>query len=143
MNLAEETGELILADIYNGRNMEGVERGEIKKLLVLEQLPEPVHFSGGMEPITIGGTFTMARVLGTVPVEPDGSAYMKLPALRSLFLVALDENDMSVKRMQSFVTLQPGEQTSCVGCHEQRSQTAAGWTRLDGAATAGSSPGAD
>ncbi len=123
VDLSAETGELVLADIYNGRNMAGVERGEIKKLLVLEQLPEPVHFSGGMEPITIGGSFTMARVLGTVPVEPDGSAYMELPALRSLFFVALDENDLSVKRMQSFVTLQPGERTSCVGCHEQRSRT--------------------
>ena len=29
---------------------------------------------------------------------------------------------MSVKRMQSFVTVQPGETTSCVGCHEQRTQ---------------------
>ncbi len=123
-DLSKETGELVLADIYNGRNMEGIERGEIKSLLVLEQLPEPVHFSGGMEPISIGGTFTMARVLGTVPVEPDGSAYMELPALRSLFLVALDKDDLSVKRMQSFVTIQPGERTSCVGCHEQRSRTA-------------------
>ncbi len=123
-DLSRETGELVLADIYNGRNMEGIKRGEIKKLLVLEQLPEPVHFSGGMEPLSIGGTFAMARILGTVPVEPDGSAYMELPALRSLFLVALDQDDLSVKRMQSFVTIQPGERTSCVGCHEQRSHTA-------------------
>ena len=121
LNLKKPTGQLVLADIYRGRNMEGITPGEIKKLLVLEQLPEPVHFSGGMEPISIGGTFTMARVLGTVPVEPDGSAYMELPALRSTFFVALDENDLSVKRMQSFVTVQPGESTSCVGCHEQRS----------------------
>lgn len=122
-DLSKDTGELVLADIYNGRNMDGVERGDIKSLLVLEQLPEPVHFSGGMEPLSIGGTFTMGRVLGTVPVEPDGSAYMELPALRSLFLVALDKDDLSVKRMQSFVTIQPGERTSCVGCHEQRSRT--------------------
>ncbi|MHB1036772.1 MAG: HzsA-related protein [Pirellulales bacterium] len=119
---AQDSGRLVLEDIYAGRNMAGVRRGEIKKLLVLEQLPEPVHFSGGMEPLTLGGTFTMARILGTVPVEPDGSAYMELPALRSMFLVALDENDLSVKRMQSFVTLQPGEKTGCVGCHEQRSR---------------------
>jgi hypothetical protein len=122
INPAEPTGELFLADVYHGRNMEGVNPGEIEKFLVLEQLPEPVHFSGGMEPISIGGTFTLARVLGTVPVEPDGSAYMELPALRSLFLVALDKNDLAVKRMQSFVTLQPGERTSCAGCHEQRSK---------------------
>lgn len=124
VDLTQETGELVLANVYDGRNMEGVEPGEIKKLLVLEQLPEPVHFSGGMESISLGGTFTLCRMLGTVPVESDGSAFMKLPALRSLFFVALDENDRSVKRMQSFVTVQPGERTSCVGCHEQRSRTA-------------------
>jgi hypothetical protein len=124
VDLSNPTGQLVVADTYHGRNMEGVQRGDIKKFLVLEQLPEPVHFSGGMEPISIGGTFTLARVLGTVPVEADGSAFMELPALRSLFLVALDSNDLSVKRMQSFVTLQPGERTGCVGCHEQRSTAA-------------------
>ena len=48
---------------------------------------------------------------------------MEVPALRSLFFVALDENDNSVKRMQSFLTVMPGETTSCVGCHEQRTRT--------------------
>jgi len=47
---------------------------------------------------------------------------MELPAVRSLFFVALDENDLAVKRMQSFVTVQPGETTSCVGCHEPRTR---------------------
>ena len=118
----EPTGQLVLSDIYEGRNMEGVKPGEIKKLLVLEQLAKPVNFSGGSEPLSMGGTFTLQRVLGTVPVEPDGSAHFEVPALRSLFFVALDENEMSVKRMQSFVTVQPGETTSCVGCHEPRTR---------------------
>lgn len=123
VNLAETTGRLVLSDVYNGRNMSGVKRGEIKKLLVLESLPMPVHFSGGMEPISRGGTFTLERILGTVPVEPDGSAYFEVPALRSVFFVALDENDLSVKRMQSFTSVEPGEVTSCAGCHEQRVRT--------------------
>jgi hypothetical protein len=123
VNAEEPTGRLFLTNVYHGRNMAGVKLGEIKKLLVLEQLPMPVHFSGGMESISLGGTFTLARILGTVPVEPDGSAFFEVPALRSLFFVALDENDLSVKRMQSFVTVQPGETTGCVGCHEQRTQT--------------------
>ncbi len=59
--------------------------------------------------MTIGGSFTLAQIVGTVPVEPDGSAFMELPALRSLFFVALDENDIAVKRMHSFTILQPGE----------------------------------
>jgi hypothetical protein len=124
VNLADSTGTVTLQDVYIGRNMRGVKRGDIKKLLVLEALPKPVNFSGGMEPLTMGGSFTMERVLGTVPVEEDGSAYFELPALRSIFFVAIDENDLSVKRMQSFMTVQPGESLSCVGCHEQRSSTA-------------------
>ena len=121
----ETTGRLVLSDIYSGRRMEGIKPGEIKKLLVLESLPMPIHYTGGMDPISFGGTFTLERVVGTVPVESDGSAYMELPALRSFFFVALDENDDSVKRMQSFLTVMPGETTSCVGCHEQRTNTPA------------------
>ncbi len=117
---SKATGNLVLADIYTGRNMEGIERGDIKKLLVMEQLPKPVNFSGGPWPLSIDGTFSLSRILGTVPVEADGSAAFEVPAMRSIFLIALDDQDMSVKRMQSFVTLQPGETTSCVGCHEPR-----------------------
>ena len=125
------TGRLILQDIYAGRNMAGVQLGEIKQLLVLEQLPKPVNFSGGQEPLDIGGTFTLERILGTVPVAADGSAAMELPAGRSLFFVALDQRGRSVKRMQSFLTLQPGEMTGCVGCHEPRTHTPSAGPRLD------------
>ena len=117
------TGQLILTDVYTGRNMAGVERGDIRKLLVLESLPKPVNFSGGPDLTSWLGTFTLERVLGTVPVEEDGSASFEVPANRPVFFVALDENDLSVKRMQSFVNVMPGEVTSCVGCHELRGQT--------------------
>ncbi|MCH7227813.1 hypothetical protein [Haloferula sp. A504] len=120
---SKATGKLILANIMEGRNMEGVEAGDIRKLLVVESLPKPINYTGGMDPLSYGGSFTLERILGTVPVEADGSAYFELPARRSLFFVALDENDLSVKRMQSFLTVQPGEVTSCVGCHEQRTRT--------------------
>ncbi|MHC4181490.1 MAG: HzsA-related protein, partial [Planctomycetota bacterium] len=122
-NARQATGRLILKDVYVGRRMEGVRRGEIKKLLVLETLPKPINYSGKMPPMSFGGTYTLERVVGTVPVEPDGSAYMELPALRSFLFVALDENDNSVKRMHSFLTVMPGETTSCVGCHEPRTRT--------------------
>ncbi len=119
-DLTKSTGTLVLSDVYEGRNMAGVKPGEIKKLLILESLPMPIHFHGGMQPISIGGTFTLERVLGTVPVEADGSAHFELPAVRSFFFVALDEHDDSVKRMQSFMSVMPGETQSCVGCHERR-----------------------
>ncbi len=121
VDMSKATGQVFLDNVYYGRNMKGVKRGDIKKLLVMEVLPKPVNFSGGMEPLTMGGSFTLERILGTVPVEEDGSANFELPAMRSIFFVALDENNLSVKRMQSFMTIQPGESISCLGCHEDRS----------------------
>jgi len=121
---AKGVGTLFLSDVYRGRNMSGVKRGEIKELLVLETLPKPINFTGSGDPISYNGTFTLERVLGTVPVEADGSAYFELPALRSFFFVALDGEGLAVKRMQSFLTVQPGETLGCVGCHEPRTESA-------------------
>ncbi|MGL6194480.1 MAG: hypothetical protein ACRC2T_06620 [Thermoguttaceae bacterium] len=126
----QSAGHLSLINVYHGRNMEGVQPGSIKKLLVLETLPKPINFTGGMEPMSYGGSFTLERILGTVPVEEDGSAYFELPAKRAFFFVALDENDNSVKRMQSFTSVMPGESTTCLGCHEHRTVTPTPRTEL-------------
>lgn len=131
----QSTGKFVITDIYRGRNMGGVKRGDIKELLILETLPQPVHFSGGMEPISLGGTFILERIIGKVPIEPDGSAYFEAPALRSLFFVALDQNGYSVKRMQSFTSVMPGETQTCIGCHEQRSDAPVAGGMLPLAAT--------
>ena len=120
---SQATGTMILADVYTGRNMQGIPRGSIKKLLVLEALPKPVNFSGGMDLTSWLGTFMLERVLGTVPVEEDGSACFEVPAGRTVLFVALDANDMAVKRMQSFTNVAPGELLGCVGCHENRATT--------------------
>jgi cytochrome c553 len=120
VDLAQPTGKYLLEDVYRGRNMSGIRPGEIKKLMVIESLPKPINFTGGMDPLSYAGTFTLERVLGTVPVEADGSAFFEAPALRSLLFVALDDKDLAVKRMQSFSTVQPGETAGCIGCHEHR-----------------------
>ena len=122
VDLAQAAGRVVLENAHVGRRMEGVEPGQIAELLVLEILPKPYNMFSGMEPLSYGGTFLLERILGTVPVEADGSAYMELPAMRPLFFVALDSQGMPVKRMQSFLTLQPGEELGCVGCHEHRVQ---------------------
>jgi len=116
-------GQFVLQNVYVGRNMAGVQPGDIKKLLVVEVLPKPANFSGGMDQTSNMGTFNLERVLGTVPVEADGSASFIVPAGRPLFFVALDKKDLSVKRMHSFCNLMPGELYTCVGCHEERSST--------------------
>ena len=126
----KSTGQLLVMDVHQGRNMEGVEVGDIKNLLILETLPKPINFTGGMEPMTYGGSFTLQRIVGIVPVEPDGSANFELPATRAFFFVALDEHDRAVKRMQSFHTVMPGEVTTCIGCHEDRTEISTPFPRV-------------
>lgn len=60
------------------------------------------------------------EILGTVPVEEDGSAYFEAPSGMPLYFQALDENMRAIQTMRSIVYLQPGERESCVGCHEDR-----------------------
>ncbi|MEK6194626.1 MAG: hypothetical protein N2F24_10430, partial [Deltaproteobacteria bacterium] len=121
---SKTTGTLFVSDVNIGRNMKGLKRGAIKKLLVMEQLPKPVNFhGGGSTPLAHGGKWTLNRILGTVPVEKDGSAFFEVPASRSIYLGLLDENDLNVKQMRSFITVMPGENASCIGCHEDRLTT--------------------
>lgn len=60
------------------------------------------------------------QVLGTVPVEADGSAHFEVPARTPVLFQALDARGRAVQTMRSLVYLQPGERQSCVGCHEHR-----------------------
>ena len=57
-------------------------------------------------------------LLGTVPVEEDGSAYFQAPARKPLYFQAVDETGRAVQGMRSIVYLQSGERRGCVGCHE-------------------------
>jgi mono/diheme cytochrome c family protein len=64
--------------------------------------------------------WTPVRILGDVPVEPDGSAHFRVPADTAVYFQLLDENRMELRRMRSFISFQPGEMRACVGCHETR-----------------------
>jgi len=64
---------------------------------------------------------TNARaVLGTVPVEPDGSAFFEAPVGKAIYFQALDEHGMAIQSMRSATYVHPGEQMTCLGCHEQK-----------------------
>ena len=110
--------ELVLADVYRG--LPGVARGTAKYLRVLEDVPRESVHRGGV--VCTSGTliFTVKRVLGTVPIEADGSAYFVVPANRNVYFEVLDADRLEIQRMRSVVCLKPREQRSCIGCHEPR-----------------------
>jgi hypothetical protein len=109
--------------------------GRIKALRILHIVPQSVPSQdtyGGKDP-EIGarlpgqfGSVVLARnVIGTVPVESDGSAHFTVPAHKELFFQALDERGLAVQSMRSGTYVQPGEKLVCSGCHEHRQTTPA------------------
>jgi mono/diheme cytochrome c family protein len=111
---------LILADVYRG--LTGVPRGAARHLRILEDLPRKGVMDGGV--ICTSGTliFTIKRVFGTVPIEPDGSAHFLVQANRNVYFEVLDADLQEIQRMRSVVCVKPGEKRGCVGCHEGRNQ---------------------
>ena len=64
---------------------------------------------------------SLARmVLGTVPVEEDGSAYFEAPVGKAIGFQLLDERGLAVQSMRSVTYVHPGERLTCVGCHESK-----------------------
>ncbi len=59
-------------------------------------------------------------VLGTVPVEADGSAYFEAPAGKAIYFQALDEQGLAVQSMRSVTYALAGQRLFCQGCHERK-----------------------
>ena len=114
---APPEGKVLLLDVHRGLPEEF--RGQVKALRVMQILPKATPVADG-PPVGLAGQEPARMVLGTVPVEPDGSAYFTVPARKPLFFQALDERGMAIHTMRSAAYLQPGEEVSCVGCHEPR-----------------------
>jgi hypothetical protein len=115
-----ETGRMVLADVYRG--LDDVPRGTIRRLRILQIFPKTTHLADN-PPIGRAREENARAVLGTVPVEPDGSAYFEVPAQKPILFQALDESGMAYQTMRSVTYVQPGERISCVGCHENRMTT--------------------
>ena len=70
----------------------------------------------------IGG-FETKTVLGTVPIEADGSASFRAPAGKSVFFSVLDANYQGLHTMRMTTDIKAGERMGCVGCHEPPNTT--------------------
>ncbi len=64
----------------------------------------------------------MKRILGTVPIEADGSVAFEAPPSTALHFQLLDENYRALQTMRSFAGVMPGERRGCMGCHESHSR---------------------
>ncbi|HUU92172.1 MAG TPA: hypothetical protein VM238_13315, partial [Phycisphaerae bacterium] len=119
-----QAGRFIVADIYKG--LTGVRPGEVKALRVIEEttrisgIPPGGRWWNQAFLVSWQGSYVVKNVLGTVPVEADGSAYFAVPADRFVYFQLLDAAGMMVQSMRSGTIARPGETLGCVGCHESR-----------------------
>jgi hypothetical protein len=121
VDYSRKTGTFILQDAHMTRR--GRKGRKIDRLAVVEVLPMSTSMTWRSDTAFVfGGGYNLKRILGTVPVEEDGSAHFEVPSMRPLYFIALDDEGNTVKMMNSFTTLMPGETLSCVGCHEHRTR---------------------
>ena len=115
-----KTATVHIADIYNGPGLAGVPRGTVKKIRVFAYHycyhRTGGHVSTGLDKVEAG--WDLKRVLGTVDVEPDGSACFEMPANTPVSFQPLDADGAAVQLMRSWTVGMPGERVSCTGCHE-------------------------
>ncbi len=129
VDLNRKDAVVYMHDVYAGPGLAGVPRGTVKKLRVVAY-----HFGypglAGPDKIGSGGPWEVMRILGTVPVHEDGSAMFRIPANTPLCVQPLDEDGRAVQLMRSWFTAMPGENVSCVGCHEQQNEILSTHPRL-------------
>ncbi len=125
-NFENGPGTFYVQNVYIGTHMEGVKPGSVKFLRVVES-PEkrswtkpPWNGQGQEAPGMNWHDFNNKRILGTVPVEADGSAYFECPSDRFVYFQLLDAEGKMVQSMRSGTMVQSGEQQGCTGCHEDR-----------------------
>ncbi len=120
VDLAQNTGVVYVQNIYEGGGLDGIRKGRVKELRVFSYYFGRRGQGGLLGTLGIDSAWDIKRVLGTVPVEADGSAHFIAPANTALAVQPLDEQGQALQIMRSWFTLQPGERASCVGCHESQ-----------------------
>jgi len=110
---------VFLSDIYAGDGLAGIPRGTVKSLRVF-------GFDYGYQGLAnhtyigIEGPWDVHRILGTVDVDEDGSAAFRVPANTPLAVQPLDDEGKALQLMRSWFVAMPGENVSCVGCHDRQ-----------------------
>lgn len=112
-------GRLDCQSMFRARNP--LVRERARYVRVAEGLPIVTryqsHYGGGIAWKQHGGA--VARILGTVPLAPDGSFSIEVPADRLLHVQALDSNWHIMEDQLIWMHLRPGENRGCMGCHEE------------------------
>jgi HEAT repeat protein len=113
--LPSATGFLYAQDLHITRKT-GADWGQIRAIRVLRSRGVSMRASH-WDFVHQGKEVTE---LGTVPIGPDGSFSVEVPADVPLALQAVDAEGRSELNEMSWIYVRPGEARSCTGCHNPR-----------------------
>ena len=115
-----EHGVLFSNNVFEGAPE--IPRDEVKYLRIIKMVPKT--YSTWVKSVQHDGPSVGAfqaeavkQILGTVPVEPDGSVCFKLPPGDAVYFQLLDKDYRCIQNMRSFTGVMPGEVRGCTGCH--------------------------
>jgi formylglycine-generating enzyme required for sulfatase activity len=122
---------VFVADVNEGPGLRGIPPGTVRKLRIVEYYFARRGMGGLYGTLGADGPWDVKRILGTVPVEKDGSAHFTMPANTPVCVQPLDAQGQALQLERSWFVGMPGERVSCIGCHE--SQDAAAVSRATAA----------
>jgi len=114
-NETKKTAQVLIQNVYAARIR--IEPGSVKAMRVNQIYGQPANSKTNP---SVANNEILKSVVGTVPVQSDGSVGMTVPAGEPLQLQLLDKDGLAVMTMRTIIYFHPGEQASCVGCHENR-----------------------
>jgi hypothetical protein len=103
VDLSHNTGQILCLDVNNTTYVpgNGSTGPRATRIRVFTKSPSAAHCA-----------------LGEVEVQPDGSFMAEVPADMPLGFEALDERGQVLRREPAMIWVRPGENRSCIGCHE-------------------------
>nr|WP_129733102.1 SUMF1/EgtB/PvdO family nonheme iron enzyme [Parabacteroides goldsteinii] len=122
VKLDQKEATVFIQDIYEGEGLRGIPRGTVKELRLHAYEYAYVKTRSDHNWHGIQSGWDIKRILGTVPVEEDGSVIFKVPANTPISIQPIDKDGVAIQWMRSWFTGQPGEVVSCIGCHEDQNQ---------------------
>ncbi len=119
VNLSSKKSTFFIADIYAGQGLPNIPRDTVKALRIFEYDFSYMH-SGTSQAIGVESAWDVKRILGTVPVEKDGSVMFTGPANTTIAVQPINQDGQAIQLMKSWMVAMPGETLTCIGCHENQ-----------------------
>ncbi len=111
----DKTGYLLCQNVFKTQQVEG-DWQRVKAVRIIQGKPFTLRAARHQ----YGHIGVEGIELGTAPVAPDGSFYVRVPADRSLAIQCVDAEGRPVVNEMSWIYVRPGETRSCTGCHSRR-----------------------